>query len=476
MSSLNDIMFKCFKSPENYYLYDRYSHTIIELKKSEYDELILVEDGKVLPEQSEILKNFQKNDILLPGRVDEIKHPETDYVDHISKNRIGDIILQVTQQCNLRCSYCVYGGKYKNRLHSTKRMNFDTAKKAMDFAFENSLESNTLMISFYGGEPLLEFELIKRCVEYSRKHVEGKKLLFNMTTNGTLLDDEIMRFLAENKFQVLISLDGSKEEHDASRVYESGKGTFDTIIDNIRCFKELHRNYVNQFVQFNAVITPKTNLSCIEEFFSVNDVLSDSHIMFNDVQPGKKDLFKDMYHDQFWIKREFEHLKLFMHLIGKLDEEYISKLVISQKNIYKELYKDLRKHKKISSVNHHSGPCVPGKNRLFVSADGKFYPCERVPELVFSCIGDLENGFNVEKAKEILNIGKITENECKNCWALRLCSSCLNNIGYTDELTECGSRENKLSQCEKNKKASMVDLLEICILNEFDFIIPYEEV
>jgi organic radical activating enzyme len=100
------------------------------------------------------------------------------------------MILQVTQQCNLRCQYCAYSGAYYNRTHNSARMSFETAKRAIDFLLARSHESDHVHVGFYGGEPLLEFDLIKRCVDYVKKSVEGRSITFGITTNATLLNDE----------------------------------------------------------------------------------------------------------------------------------------------------------------------------------------------------------------------------------------------------------------------------------------------
>ena len=98
--------------------------------------------------------------------LNDIEHPETENLEMLSNHYIEYLILQVTQQCNLRCKYCAYSGNYYNREHSSERMSFDIAKKAIDFYLERSDSANELRLGFYGGEPLLEYELIKKCVDY----------------------------------------------------------------------------------------------------------------------------------------------------------------------------------------------------------------------------------------------------------------------------------------------------------------------
>lgn len=383
------------------------------------------------------------------------------------------MILQVTQNCNLRCGYCTYGGNYKNRTHSLKTMNFELAKKAIDFGVERSQESSDFVVSFYGGEPLLAFNLIKKCVAYAKENIQGKELHFNMTTNGTLLTTEIMDFLVENRFQLLISLDGDKESHDANRVFKSGKGSFDLIMQNVRNFKARHPSYVAEHVQFNTVINPKTNPSCFDEFFSVSSVFQDTHIMFNEVASSNvKENSLVSFGENYRIKRKFEFLKLFMSMSGKLDERYVSRLVKESKRSYYDLYKELRLHTAISSVMHPQGPCIPGIVRLFVNVNGEFFPCEKVPELAYSCIGNIDNGFDIERIKQVMNIGRLSEKECKSCWAVRLCSCCLNDIECHNCTIDC---QSKLAGCGERKNMALSNLFDITVLSENGFELPLEE-
>lgn len=134
--------------------------------------------------------------------IEVIEHPETPYLPHLLAHNIEQLTLQVTQNCNLRCSYCVYGGSYINRHHCNKRMDFQMAKKAIDFALERSSDSRRLSIGFYGGEPFLEFELIKQCINYVHEMVEGKDVLFTVTTNGTLLTEDKMKFCLKMMYKL----------------------------------------------------------------------------------------------------------------------------------------------------------------------------------------------------------------------------------------------------------------------------------
>ena len=133
---------------------------------------------------------------------------------------------------------------------------------------------------------------------------------------------------------------------------------------------------------------------------------------------------------------------------------------------YFEKVRNLHRREELSSYAHHNGPCLPGVKRLFVRTDGTLFPCERVSEILdYYVIGTLEDGFYIDKIKDILNVGKITESECRCCAALRHCNYCSTEIEFTMEPT----RQEKLKVCNKSYNKVFNDLYELCVLTEFGF-------
>ena len=114
-------------------------------------------------------------------------------------------------------------------------MNYEIAKEGIEYIFKiiKGRNKKEFALSFYGGEPLLNFENIKRIVDFSKKLFNGWKLTFSITTNGTLINNEIIDFLISNDFQILISIDGPKAIHDAKRIFPNGKGSFELIMNNL---------------------------------------------------------------------------------------------------------------------------------------------------------------------------------------------------------------------------------------------------
>lgn len=181
----------CFKTAKEYYVYDVNTDKIIQVSFETYNFL----ENNIWDEKAEReIEKLINEGYLKRTRVEEVKHFATDFLESYLENRMNQLVLQVTQKCNLRCSYCVYSGDYKNRNHSQKEMSWETAKEAVDYLYGHSMSSEDIYISFYGGEPLLMFRLIKDVVEYVKREYCQRTVHFNLTTNGTLFTPEIVQY------------------------------------------------------------------------------------------------------------------------------------------------------------------------------------------------------------------------------------------------------------------------------------------
>lgn len=467
-----EVIFKTFRTYAHPYVYDRHTNSLVMLTDDEFKELREVETGNLPWEQSAVVQRYQSFGLMQPNVVEKIEHPATEIVEQYLTTRMRQLTLQVTQQCNLRCAYCAYSGIYEgNRTHSSKRMSFETAKKAIDFFLERTSSRGQITIGFYGGEPLLEFDLIKQCVAYVKEKVEGKHVLFNMTTNGTLLTDEIEDFLVKNDFSLMISLDGSEKEHDVNRRFRDGRGSFSTIIGNITHLCERYPKYSKK-VSIATTVNPHSDLGCVLEYFSTEKVFSDKHIVFNSMKETLLDEAAEFSYDKHYYRiRNYEYIKALFAMVGKINESCVSTLAREHRSYIERKLKTMHGRFELGNAVHHSGPCIPGVQRLFVRTDGTLYPCERVNEDVdFFKIGNLDDGIDINKVIAILNIGQVTEENCRNCWNVTQCTMCGSEIEFTGDLT----KEAKLKECPKHCTSGMFDLHEICVLNEFGFK-PQEE-
>lgn len=394
-----------------------------------------------------------------------VEHFETSLLESLYNNNLNTIILQVTQNCNLRCQYCVYSGSYINRVHNNKRMSVKVAKQAIDFLAKHSINSKDISIGFYGGEPLLEFSLIKEVVAYAEKLFIGKKVMFNMTTNATLLNVEIAKYLYDKKFNITISLDGPKATHDSNRIFaNSNKGTFDTVMQNL----ELIRKEVPQFIEnigFNAVIDLKQNVACSSEFFLNYETVKGMNVSSNYINPiSKKDA--EPINPELIAVSYYEIFKTYLYACNK---DFFSRFkptlynseITSLKQVIKDRFVGIQVNQgKISP----GGQCLPGIQRFFVTVDGKFFPCERVDEESEElCIGSLESGFNLENATKILNIAQITEKECSKCWCYKMCSQCVAKAGENGKIEP----SNRLKWCNQTRKNAEENIKDYIVLKSF---------
>ena len=413
---LSDYMIKFFLCNNECWMYDAYNNKILQLSKDAYCDL-----KRMLNEpehSSKYITSLKRKDYFKEDIIKSLENPYTKYADKIVHRNLKSLTLQVTQSCNFRCRYCSYAfNSTSSRYHNNKKMSWDIAKKSLDYAIENSPDSSELNIAFYGGEPLLCFNLIKKCVQYAKERIVNKKVVFSMTTNFYSLTDEMIWFIVENNFRILISLDGPEEiQNNHRRLSSDGSGTFNQVIDNIIKLKLFQPIFFENNVQFNPVVFYDEDPNKILDFFKTQLGVAQSNIQLQRV-------------DETGLAISYDTPTL---TDKELNEGIFNAPVISH---YKKV---LRNRNKISSNYHINGSCVPGADKLFVSTDGTFYPCEKANECN-ECmqIGSLNSGINIDKIKYLMNIGYMNQKKCKKCWAIRFCKICCVN---------CDDGESKLSQ------------------------------
>ncbi len=340
------------------------------------------------------------------------------------ERKIEKITLQVTQSCNLRCTYCIYSenGNLSQRSHSSLQMSFETAKRALDFYRVHSEDTSKIHIGFYGGEPLLSFPMIRQIIAYSEKIFSGKSISYDMTTNATLLTDEIIDYLNEKKVSVMLSLDGSKRAHDLNRKFPDGKGSFASIMDNLGNYFEKAPENVSGFY-INTVITPNQDYDEVVQLYNI-PMLKKSGLQSTLVEEDAVPLQPSTEYQE---KYSTDYFRALVETFRGKKINYPNKLI---KRDLMATIDSIHKMKTniVGRVSAPSGPCVPGKLRLFVNCVGEFYPCERVNENQLMKIGSLEQGIDYQQVETILNIGRISSEKCRTCWAFSLCNICAKRI------------------------------------------------
>lgn len=377
---------------------------------------------------------------------------DVDIDEETIKKRIKTLphlIFEVSEKCNLRCKYCVYGGIYFNRRgFSQHNMCFETAKKGMDYvySFISHRKKKEFTLGFYGGEPLLNFETIKEIIKYGKKLFSGWKLRFNMTTNLTLLNDRMLDYLIKNNFSLLVSLDGDKNNHDSKRVFANGKGSHYTVMKNLKRIKKRDNKYFDRKVSLSAVYSFELPLKNMYKFFTSNQLINRKQMRFSTVNS-----YDTTYYERYdFNKNEFQ--KNFKFVLSKLlrklrDEEGLTGFESFLYNDFKRIDTTLRWRTYTSLAN----TCL-FDSRLYLDARGGFNICEKVNNS-FS-FGDVDNGFDFSKMMTIVSgFINIVKAHCADCNIRFLCKRC-----YVSFL---GDGEFKLNpEFCKNQKEFIIRNLE----------------
>lgn len=445
----------------NKYFYDLNKDAITLVSEKAYE--LLSESNDNYKNNNE-LESLKKQGFLSMSQLEMIDHPAMTILNELLERKVGRVCLQITQKCNFRCDYCVYSGNYYDRSHSNKEMSWDIAKKSIDFMLSHSADANAIDVSFYGGEPLLNPDLITKCMEYTLKKAEGKLVSFHVTTNGSLLTDEIIEALLKSNSKITVSLDGPKEIQDKNRKTICGEGTFDLVFDNIKQKLEKYPNLYN-IMGFNMVMDPSRSIKPIIDFLKKEKALF-SRMNLNTaviVDDWRKEPL--VYSERFMEQWKYGEFRYMLFLLNRLSVENMDLKIFSGAFFRLIQFAKETRQKKgpIKKYDHHTGPCVPGQLRLFVDVEGNFFPCERVSESTNDMIiGNIETGFDIEKVKKLLNIGELTKNECKDCFAFRHCVVCATMADEAGKIT----REKKLHACQISKVTFENMLKDLCALKE----------
>ena len=338
-----------------------------------------------------------------------------------SMPNIEHYILGITEQCNLRCSYCCYSGNYaNNRRHSAKHMESRDIDSIFYFIDRMSPNRN-IRISFYGGEPLLNYPLIQYAVELGYKKWNNKAS-FSITTNGVLLTSTVIDWIVVNNIELAISIDGTEEFHDKHRIDKRGRGSFSKIKTALLYLKT---NYPEYYYGITIMMTLPTfrSIGEIAEAWHNDSLLKDfSPTMINGLAPnfGSK------------VKRiEYEEV---CSIYTKLLDLYHQH---PNWNVLRVFFNQCIAYWKDRPIVRPHGPvpmatCMPINTKLFIDSNLQIGVCEKISDKYR--IGDVETGINWNIANSIVNeyYNKRSE-RCKYCPSIRMCDMCLTAVEFTDE-------------------------------------------
>ena len=315
------------------------------------------------------------------------------------------LCLHVAHTCNLNCAYCFASqGKYQGE---RAVMSFEVGKQALDFLIENSGSRRNLEVDFFGGEPLMNFEVVQQLVAYARSREKEchKNFRFTLTTNGVLVDDDVIEFSNKEKSNVVLSLDGRKEVHDRYRVDYAGHGSWERIVPKFQKFVEARggKNYYMRGTFTHA------NPDFVEDIKQMLD-LGFTELSMEPVVCAEDDPNRLTKEDLAIVMEQYEKLAELMHERRKAGKPF---------TFYHYM------------IDLKSGPCIfkrvsgcgSGTEYMAVTPWGDLYPCHQFVGDEKFLLGNIWDGVNNhEMQQEFASCNVYARPECHDCWAKLYCS------------------------------------------------------
>ena len=352
------------------------------------------------------------------------------------------IVFETTDSCNLNCTYCALGDLYRGYdLREKKNINESSAIKLLkyivDLKYKN--KNNKLTIGFYGGEPLINIQFIKKIVEITKqmKFETGINFDYAMTSNGTLIH-KCFRFLVENNFKLLISLDGNEENHSYRFFKKNRKNSFQKVTENLDMIQRKYPEYFSSQVNFNAVLHNRNSVKEIYEFiyYRYKKIPRIAELNLRDIKQENKEILKSIFNNRRKSEVEFQK-----------EESELFNLTHNESFAYRELT-DFLKH---FSVNYYVSnlnslfqdsekylptcTCIPFSLRIFLTNNNKLLPCEKI---------NYNNSFGRISENVEIDISDVTRQYnfyfdhikkfCENCYVYRFCSVCIFHLSYIDKI------------------------------------------
>jgi uncharacterized protein len=389
-------------------LHDLASEVIRRLREREQSPQELLSSlkaaGYPAAEAAEVLKDMYEVRAIINGEI-----PASEAAEIPAGFPLNTLVLNVTNQCNLSCKYCYEFGEDKlaNPEGKAKFMPIETAQQAIDHLLARSGGRRSVHVTFFGGETLLNFKVMRSAIQYAvvKAKEAGKAIDFSLTTNGTLLSEEVIEFLSEYRVGVTISLDGDRSMNDQFRVFKDGRGSYDIIAPKVKALLTRHKTPIGARVTLTA---------------QVSDVLKIFRHLTNDLG------FKDVGFAPVTTAPVRLYaiggggLDLMLAQFTTLANEYREHAVRGERHGFSNVTDTLMElHQGVNKAF----PCGAGLGLMGVSPSGDIAPCHRFVDSDSHRLGHVSTGIDAEKQAAFLKKGHIgSKYDCHSCWARPLCA------------------------------------------------------
>jgi uncharacterized protein len=367
------------------------------------DEKQLVEALSTEYPKEEIIANLSE----LKGLIDQnLLFSEDQFTGFKSDSNLplGAICLNIAHDCNLRCAYCFANKDGYNQ--DRQLMSTETAERSIDFLIENSKDQKDLEVSFFGGEPLLNIPVMYHTVKYGEEQAakHGKSIRFHITTNGTLLTPNMIRYLIEKNFSMILSLDGPKEVQDRMRCFLDGKGSYDIVVKNLKSVL-LEENAFRGFTVRSTFTSRNLDIENLMMH------LADIGCSNMSVEPAFIDI-----EDLDISEDEMDKL---LHHYDILADQYLNEMINGRYFSFFHL-------KQMMDICHRRTPrltqCGASVGLVGIGADGRIYPCQNFVGKAEYVMGDVYTGITNTSIKATFSNAHVrNKSKCMSCWARYIC-------------------------------------------------------
>lgn len=361
---------------------------------------------------------------------------EVFYDKDAPNTQIQHITFEMTEHCNLRCKYCIYHeGEAGFRSFGSRNIDLETCKRAVDMLSKSTKEE--VIITFYGGEPLLQFDIMRDAIEYSKVKLQNKRVLYNMTTNATLITEKIANYWASlEHHSTLVSLDGPEWMHDKNRVFSNGTGSFETVIRGLKRLVKAEGEKASVNIGYNIVLSDARveTLEEIQHFFCNSEHIpagSSISISYVNTPPEEFSYLgvgteEDRQLCESAMKGSDPLTKWSVDKLNSGESEIDNRSLISKDYYDRGL---ARIHNRMlrsepAQAFAMNGCCIPGGRRLYITVNGDLAVCERMGPSPF--IGNVYEGIDYEKINKhyIDDFMNEATKYCNDCWAVNICGLC----------------------------------------------------